>query len=165
MSLRLTLVEQERAGLGGRDAGSDGRSTGEPGRPVLLFQQFRARGGVPPDFLSSGPSAYAVGSCSGDFQTRVPPDQPPVPVQMLQRKVHERPGARGRQRRPSGELLCSSSCQEKPRAETFLCAGCLLYPHLVTGRGGGSAGLVGGHSELQRTGAGKEKLSEHQDLC
>lgn len=58
LDLRITLEEQERAGLAGtswRHAGTDGRSTAEPGRPGLLFQQGRAGAGVPPDFPPQAP--------------------------------------------------------------------------------------------------------------
>lgn len=148
-----------------RDAESDGRSTGEPGRPVLLFQQLRAGGEVPPDFMSSGPMAYAVGRCSGDFQPSVPPDQPAVSAVPCANALEK--GARmprgTRQRKPSREVLALLSAKKSPGQKHSSVLAAWLYAHLVTR--GGSVGLVWGHGELQRTGVGKEVLFEHQDLC
>lgn len=127
-----------------RDAGSDGRSTGEPGRPVLLFQQLREGRRVPPDFLSSGPLAYAAGSCSGDFQTSIPPDHPAVSA-VPRANALEKGARTPRGTRQAEEALegaaCSSFCQEKPRAETFICAGCLPVPSPRNNGGLSRAGL------------------------
>lgn len=84
------------------------------------------------------------------------------PVQMLWRKVHERPGAQGRQRRPLREALALLSAKKSPGQKHLSVPAACLYPHLLTK--GGSVGLVWGHGELQRTGAGKQVPSEHRDL-
>lgn len=84
-------------------------------------------------------------------------------MQMLQRKVHECPGAQGRQRRPLREVLALLSAKKSPGQKHSSVPAACLYPHLVTT--GGSAELVLGHGDLHRTGADKEVHSEHQDLC
>lgn len=132
LGLGLTLVEQERAGLAGmnwRHAGTDGRSTAEPGRPVLLFQQCRARAGVPPDFPSQAP-----GLMLRELQWGLPAQHPPGPARSPGGAKAPEEGARTpRGTRQEQEALeggaCSPFCREQPGAERLPCASCLPGPH------------------------------------
>lgn len=78
-----------------RHAGTDGRSTAEPGRPVLLFQQRGARAGVPPDFPCQAP-----GLVLGELQWE------PCP------QSRRCPSSRGRSTNAPGQQQRRQPCRE-----------------------------------------------------